>query len=314
MKTKLSLLVVVVLLTLSLTVGCSGNKVGIKGEEKPYVPIEERGYKNNDLLVSVDWLKGQLDRKDLLVLDARGPEAYNKGHIPGAVPTKWQDFSNMDAKRGEGFAVLLSAEDISAQLQAVGVDENKEIVVYADPNGWGEDGRIVWMLRMAGLKNSKILDGGWPAWTNADGEVSKDTVSVVSTNFSVNTLDLDMFTTTEFIRKNFDDLIIIDSRTKKEFDGATDYGEPRGGHIAGAIHLIWSEFLNMDYTIKTQEEIEAILSKAGIQKDDVIVTYCTSGIRSAHAALVLRMAGYENAMNYDASINEWGAYDELPME
>jgi len=46
----------------------------------------------------------------------------------------------------------------------------------------------------------------------------------------------------------------------------------------------------------------------------MIVTYCTSGIRSAHNALVLRMAGYENAKNYDASINEWGAFDELPME
>jgi thiosulfate/3-mercaptopyruvate sulfurtransferase len=78
--------------------------------------------------------------------------------------------------------------------------------------------------------------------------------------------------------------------------------------------MTWSNFLNLDSTVKSQVEIEQIMSEAGIEKSDQIVTYCTSGIRSAHNALVLRMAGYEKAKNYDGSINEWGAIDELPME
>ncbi|UTW69537.1 hypothetical protein KHA80_22805 [Anaerobacillus sp. HL2] len=88
-------------------------------------------------------------------------------------------------------------------------------------------------------------------------------------------------------------MVVIDTRTEKEFNGATDFGETRGGHIPGSINLPFKELYNNDSTIKSQKDIDAIMSELGISKDDTIVTYCTTGIRSAHMTLILRMAGYE---------------------
>lgn len=298
-------------LTLIYLTGFMGHRACEAADLSP--EINAKGYIHNDLLVSAEWVKANLENKNILLMDARGEKAYDQGHIPGAVPVDWKIFSDMKSARGKGFAVLLGVDELTGQFQAHGIKDGKTIVVYADPNGWGEDGRIVWMLRMAGLSNTKILDGGWPGWKNKGGAVTKTKTTPEPSTFKISTFDTDMLATTNWMRAEFDTIKIVDTRTKKEFDGATDYKEPRGGHITGAIHIPWTDFLNADSTVKSQSEIEAILAKAGIKKQDTVVTYCTSGIRSAHAALVLRMAGY-HAKNYDASINEWGAIDDLPME
>lgn len=116
--------------------------------------------------------------------------------------------------------------------------------------------------------------------------------------------------TTEELKKNYDQYKIIDVREKEEYDGATKYGEARGGHLPNAINITFNQLYNEDGTIKSSKEIEKILEKAGIKKDDRIVTYCTAGIRSAHMTLALENAGYKNVQNYDASFYEW-AGDEV---
>ena len=283
-------------------------------KEEGVKPIVERGYAKDDLLISAEDLNKKLGDEKVLIFDARGPEAYGGGHIPGSVAITWPEFSDMEAERGKGFACLFDEEKLTPVFQKYGFDEDVEMIFYADPSGWGEDGRLVWMLRMAGLNNSKILDGGFPAWEKAGFEVSKEATEPKASEYKVEKLSQDLNATTDFIKENLDTIKIIDVRAQKEWDGAQDYGEPRGGHIKGAIHLLWTELADKDHFIKTQEEIDKMMADLGITKEDTIVTYCTSGIRSAHMALVLQMAGYENAKNYDASINEWGAYEELPME
>ncbi len=65
---------------------------------------------------------------------------------------------------------------------------------------------------------------------------------------------------------------------------------------------------------KSSAEMQKVFEEAGLKKEDEIVTYCTSGIRSAHLSLTLRMMGYENARNYDASFYEWAGDETLELE
>lgn len=66
----------------------------------------------------------------------------------------------------------------SKKLSSLGIDKNKTIVAYAEnKSGWGEDGRIIWMLRMVGIGNSKMLNGGFDYWKNKSLEISKDDVT-----------------------------------------------------------------------------------------------------------------------------------------
>ncbi|MPM32315.1 Sulfur carrier protein TtuD [bioreactor metagenome] len=71
--------------------------------------------------------------------------------------------------------------------------------------------------------------------------------------------------------------------------------------------------LNSNGTVKSQKDIEALLTSKGISKEDEIATYCTKGIRSAHMSLILNMAGYTKAKNYDASFYEWAGDNHLDV-
>jgi thiosulfate/3-mercaptopyruvate sulfurtransferase len=44
-----------------------------------------------------------------------------------------------------------------------------------------------------------------------------------------------------------------------------------------------------------------------------VVSYCHSGARSAIAAQILRVLGYD-ARNYVGSWHEWSRHDDLPVE
>jgi len=279
-------------------VGCSGkNSNAAKGT------TESKGY-NNDYFVTANWLADNLENKNIVILDARSEKAYNKEHIPGAINVAWQSLANMKGKAGDkGWGVALNKEELSKKLEALGIDKNTEVITYANKDGWGEDGRLTWELKTAGI-NSKMLDGGFDIWSKEGRVTTKDVPVVVSKTLNIEQINSNTTVTTENLYENMSKYTIVDARAKDEYDGATKFGEAVGGHIKGAISLPFNEVYNEDGTIKSEKELNEIFKKAGLTKEQEIVTYCTAGIRSAHLALILNMLGY-NAKNYDASYYEW---------
>ncbi|MGV8981303.1 sulfurtransferase [Clostridium sp.] len=316
-KGILSLLVSIMLIG-SLLVGCTSSKTAEKKSDTIVAQTEKAKdpYVDGSYIVDAKWLSANLKSKDVLLLDARAEKDYTKGHIPGAVNVGWQGFSYMEGKPGDkGWGVVLSDDKLSEKLSDIGVDKTKTIVVYADnKTGWGEDGRFVWMLRMAGIENSKMLNGGFDLWESSKFEVSKEATSPVASSFKIENSDKAMTINTEELKAKLGKVKILDSRSKDEYDGAVNFGEARGGHIPGAINLTFSSLFNEDKTYKSVEEIKAIFKAAGLNKDDEIVTYCTAGIRSAHLALSLKMMGYNNVKNYDESFYTWAKDESLKVE
>lgn len=74
--------------------------------------------------------------------------------------------------------------------------------------------------------------------------------------------------------------IIIDVRTAEEYNE---------GHIANAINIPVDNISEITYS-----------------KDDKIIVYCASGVRSAIAAKTLVDAGYNNVYNLDGGLINWG--------
>ena len=315
---KRTALVFVLILILSISLfGCTKDPNTSDDQNTSMEVDESVTFEDTSYVVDADWLKENLDREDLLVLDARGQEAYDKGHIPGAIAVMWQQFANMEGAPGENpnWGTVLEPKALSEKLSEVGITKDKEIVLYTNTQeGWGEDGRIVWMLRRAGLENTKILDGGWNYWESKGYEVSKESVEPDPSSVEIKELDPKTNIETEELTNKLDEVVIIDVRAKDEYEGATKYGEARGGHLPKAINIPFNQFLNKDGTFKTAGEIKAILDSNGIEKDDEIVTYCTAGIRSAHMQVVFTMMGYNNAKNYDASFHAWAGNSELELE
>lgn len=273
-------------------------------------------YLDTTYITSAKSVSEELGSTDLLILDARGDSVHALGHIPGAVSVTWQQFSDMSGGPGTpGFGTVLPPAKLAPRLDSVGVSPDKKIVVYGNPlNGWGEDGRIVWMLRMAGIARSSILNGGYPYWVDRGYPTSTTAIGPAVAASGVVAFDSSLTAATDYVSSNISSLAILDSRTQREYEGAADYGEARGGHIPGALLFSYNTVFTPKGTIRPQDELEAAFEEAGLSKSDDIVAYCTAGIRSGHLCCVLRMAGYDKARNYDASFYEWAGDSTLDVE
>ena len=112
--------------------------------------------------VTVEWLERHLDNDGITIIDARGEKAYKKGHIPGALPVSWKQLSDMSPEFCErNWGTVTDKTLLSKVISGLGIEKDTSIVIYADTrNGWGEDGRVFWTFKIAGLENLKILYRG----------------------------------------------------------------------------------------------------------------------------------------------------------
>ncbi|OGU17497.1 MAG: hypothetical protein A2076_00610 [Geobacteraceae bacterium GWC2_53_11] len=310
--------VVTVLTTVMFMAGC-----GSSATEKTQTTTA-KPYGDPTMITDAASVKASLGKAETVIIDARSAAAYNAGHIPGAINCIWQTFATVatGAPGDANWGVLKTPAEIGTALGNLGITASSEVIVYADaPSGWGEDGRIVWMLRMAGVTNSKMLNGGRQGWTAAGYALTTDaSPAPVTATFPLASLDTSYVADLSWIRANMNSssVKIVDARAPEEYAGAIKYGEKRGGHIPGAVSLPFNLSLYTNDTanpgiIKSQEEIEALMTAAGIAKTDTIICYCTKGIRSGLMTMVLRMAGYSKAVNYDASFYEWAGDSSLTV-
>jgi thiosulfate/3-mercaptopyruvate sulfurtransferase len=311
---KLGLITVSVAMVFGLTACQKTTVPTTTTETTTEVPAETMATKAIEEAATVNYVNAQALQASLanvVVIDARAEKEYKNGHIPGAVNITWQMLSNMTPKQSEiGWGVVLGKDELAKKIGSFGIDGSKDIVVYNDPKGLGEEGRVLWMLRIAGLSNTKMLNGGYPAWLELKGETTKEATVVTPVTFAIATYDESKIATTEEVKAKLGKAKILDTRSPEEFKGESNHGENyKGekalGHIPGAIHMQYSELYNVDGTIKSVADIKTMMDGLGIKPEDEIITYCTVGIRSGFAAEILKMAGYNNVKNYNASFSEW---------
>ncbi len=116
-------------------------------------------------IVSADLAKQLLEQGATLV-DAREPILKWFCRLPKAVPVTWQEFSQSHfPHKGK---IIENNTVLTQKLQAIGICQDKPVLVVADSvKGWGEDGRIVWMLRTLGHEKAVFVEGGYRALIKA---------------------------------------------------------------------------------------------------------------------------------------------------
>lgn len=247
-----------------------------------------------------------------VLLDARGLPNSLTQHLKGAISVNWQDLSqSASAHRGKLLDDVVVLEE---KIRALGISNDVPVVVFGDPlQGWGEDGRIVWMLRSLGHNQTVLVDGGIHALIQAGVPATGIFPSAVSPNpgtFRAQPSDRWHIERDDIKhRLNDEQITLIDTRELREYRGRTPYGEQRGGHLPGAFHLYFKEFLASDGTLRPRDELTQLLEEQGITPDHDIVAYCTGGVRSAWVTAVLHDLGY-SVKNYAGSTWEWAASPE----
>jgi rhodanese-related sulfurtransferase len=100
--------------------------------------------------LSLVGIKDRFDRKNAVILDAREPERYQEGHIPGSL--------NFSALELDKFAPL-----VMPQLR----DKDQEIIAYCNGGDCTLSLELAKTLIDQGFTKVEVFEDGWPAWKNA---------------------------------------------------------------------------------------------------------------------------------------------------
>jgi thiosulfate/3-mercaptopyruvate sulfurtransferase len=262
------------------------------------------------LLVTVEQLQKLQREPQLRILDVRSQEQYEAGHIPGAIRVDvgaWKELALSDGG-------LTNREAWSEQVGRLGIDNRTSVVVYGGSPTSAT--RVWWTLKYVGVKDAGVLDGGFGAWKKADLPVETADVDVETAEFTVRfqpdrIAEIDDIRSV--LRKGTGTATIIDTRSLAEHTGESG-GTERKGHIPGAVHQEWKDFVTDEGRFKQAAEIRQLLQQRGLTPNSPAITHCQTGGRASLTAFVMELAGYGPVKNYYCGFSEWSAADDTPVE
>lgn len=273
------------------------------------------------LLVTPDWLAGELGGADIVILDAtyylpnenkNAVDLYQSAHIPGAV------FFDVDKIADVSSALphmLPRPDDFAAMVGALGISNRSRIIVY-DQRGIFSSARVWWMFRVFGHEDIAVLDGGLPAWI-AQGHATTALAATPNPKTFQPQFHPQKIRDLAAMRANVTTQaeLVLDARAAGRFDGSVP--EPRqgmkSGHIPGAKSLPFNTLLD-NGKLKSPVELAKIFKNLGVTPASRIITSCGSGVTAAVITLALAAAGLPEGALYDGSWSEWGSLSDTPVE
>lgn len=276
-----------------------------------------------DSLVSVQWLQEHLDDPDIVVLDATvmierdasgnmravsGRANYESGHVPTArFADLMGDLSDADSPLQFG---MPAPEQFAAAMGALGVGDDSRVVIY-DAMGSSWAARVWWMLRWVGFDQAALLDGGLHAWTAAGGALSGEPADPQAKTLSIN-LRPALIAGQDEVRASIDDdsVKLVDALTEEHYRGEWSmYAQP--GHIPGAVNVPVTSLFDETGRFRPDEELSGLF---GGDRNKRTITYCGGGIAASGDAFALTRLGFTDVAIYAASLQEWAANPDNPMD
>jgi thiosulfate/3-mercaptopyruvate sulfurtransferase len=267
------------------------------------------GYARPELLAETEWLAQHLNDSSLRLVDMRSEEAYRKGHLPGAVHVAWEALKDTDDELH-----VIPPEPFAALMAKLGIGNETTVVGYDDQGGLGPV-RLWWVLDYYGHTAAKVVNGGWNKWLKEKRPITAEVPAPPPVEFAARVDPSKICLVPELVAEmNNPNVVIVDARSPTEYNGL-DVRAKRGGHVPGAVNVDWTRNVTNDAvkTFKPAAELLKMYEAAGVTKDKHIITHCQTGVRGAHAMFTLKLLGYDQVRNYDASWQEWGNRPDLPI-
>ena len=261
-------------------------------------------------IVDVEWLQAHRDAVVLAdvrwYLDGRsGREAYERGHIPGAVFVDLDRWLAAPASPEAGRHPLPEPHVFAEGMAASGIGDEDTVVAYDDAGGVTA-ARLVWMLRVTGHP-AALLDGGLDAY---DGELEPGAGMIEPAVFRARPWPAERLASLDDVASGA--AVLLDARDHNRFTGEFEPVDPRAGHIPGARSVPSRENLDAHQRLLAVDELRRRFAAAGVDDQADVVSYCGSGVSACHNLLALEHAGFPPGRLYPGSFSQW-AHTDRPV-
>lgn len=255
----------------------------------------------------------------------RNRQAYLSGHIPGSI-----DIDTLALESPETWN-RRSPEELQEALLQHGITAETTVVLYGkflapnndDPFPGSAAGHIgaircAFIMMYAGVKDVRVLNGGFQSWIDESYQVSTvDVPKQALKDFMADIpakpeLAIDIPKAKELLKSTDGDLVCV--RSWPEYIGEVsgyNYIEKKG-RIPGAIfgncgtdayHM--ENYRNLDHTTREYHEIQADWEEVGITPNKHLAFYCGTGWRGSEAFYNAWLMGWPRVSVFDGGWFEW---------
>ena len=295
-------------------------------------------YKN---LVHSEWINKIIETQNLqeqkvVICHAhyRNRNAYLSGHIPGAIDIDTNALESPETWNRR------TPEELRKALIQHGITSDTTVVLYGKHmhpdnddqfpgSAAGHIGaiRCAFIMMYAGVKDVRVLNGGFQSWKDAGYDISTDDIAKLPVSeFGAKIpakpkLAVDVPDAKEMIALKTADIVCV--RSWPEYIGEVsgyNYIEKKGripGTIFGncgtdAYHM--ENYRNLDHTVREYHEVEKIWEEAGITPDKHLAFYCGTGWRGSEAFYNAWLMGWPRVSVFDGGWFEWSNDPNNPFE
>ncbi|MBI2935882.1 MAG: sulfurtransferase [Chloroflexi bacterium] len=229
------------------------------------------GYRRPELLAETAWLQEHLQDPGIRIVDCDIYDVYRRAHLPNALGLRVHHY----LKDASNSVFVMPPDQFKELVGSLGISNDTVVVAY-DSFGSLYAARFWWVMNYYGHTGVKVLNGGFNKWLH-EGRPVTQAVPTVSQAIFEPRVNSNVLCTLDHgkVCIGSKDTIFLDVRSDGEWTGENTRGNLRSGHIPGAVHLEWLNFVTDDElrTIKPAHELRAMLQKAGVLPEQEVVTY-----------------------------------------
>lgn len=263
-------------------------------------------------LVSTGWLRSNITKENLRIIDIRSAQAYSMNHLPGAINLNPESFREQIANTP---AHPVKKETIADILGSSGVEDNSIVIIY----GGATDVQpfyMLWLFDYIGHTAVALLDGGIDRWEQENRPVTQTVPQIKKVRYRLD--EPDEFST----RSSKEDIlqaiktnssVLIDTESPEIFAG-NDGSFNRKGHVKGAVNCYWKNDITELYSWKRPDILKTTYSRYEVFSGKKVILLCNDGWSAAHSYFTLRyILGISSVSIYDGGMCEWANDNEMPM-